>query len=166
MNWRKIEDRLFKHLLFQRIILGVSVIVSIVCAIVYYNLFINSKEVIVHGTYITWEEVKYNYDYAITFPLCIIAALFLTFFLICNLIYCKFTSVELGSKVVTVYRGLFISRLFVSGEKIGTIWAFSPAYFIETELSNKLTINVKFIHNRRVPIAHISFSDNTPSIYI
>jgi len=123
-----------------------------------------TKEVVVHGEGIfSYEIVTYNDYYIIGVLIGFLTATVMGCFLFSDFMFCRFQTTGANTHYITVYRGMNKCSVYVNGEEKGNIGIFSYTNVVDTTLPNGTKISVAF--NRSVFfIAHISFSDHTPSI--
>lgn len=160
------EKQLSRRILKRRIIAGAVAVLFLALFIVCYCLREASKEVIVHEGYLfipSWEEVKYNNQYIPWIVIGIYGTVMAGIWLLCDIVSCKFRTVEKDQHYITLYRGMVHSVVYIDAEEKGRLGAFSRAKVVEAKLPNNVKITVSFSRNIFY-IAHISFSDDTRSI--
>lgn len=158
------EKRLSNHATKRRVITAALMIVFLVIGIVFWSLREASREVIVHGEgWFSYETVTYNNDYAVEIVIGFVTAMLIGCFLFTDLLCCRFRSVEANGHYVTVYKGMIKCSVYINGEEKDAIGIGSFTNVIDTKLPDGTKISVAFSRGAFM-IAHISFSDNNPSV--
>ena len=167
MNEEKVkalEKRLSRHAVRRRIITATSMIVFLVIGIVSWSLREVSREVIIHGEgWLSYETVTYNNDYAVGIVIGFVTAMLIGCVLFTDFLYCRFRSVEANGHYITVYKGMIKCAVCINGEEKDAIGMGSFTNVIDTSLPDGTKISVAFSRGFLM-IAHISFSDNNPSV--
>ena len=70
---------------------------------------------------------------------------------------------EANGHYITVYRGITENVVYVNGEEKCSKGIFSFTYVLETKLPDGVKIGVTFARGAFL-LAHITFSDNNPSV--
>lgn len=160
----KLEKRLSKNILIRRLIIALLCFVFFVIGIVFSSLREASKEVIVHGEGIfSYETVTYDNGYAVGIIIGFLAATILGCILFTDLAFCRFRTTEANGYYVTVHRGMNRCEVYVNGELKDMIGMFSFTSVIDTRLPDGTKLTVSFSRGAFM-IAHVSFSDNNPSV--
>ncbi len=160
------EKRLSNHATKRRVITAALMIVFLVIGIVFWSLREASREVIVHGEgWFSYETVTYNNDYAVGIVIGFVTAMLIGCFLFTDLLCCRFRSVEANGHYVTVYKGMIKCSVYINGEEKDAIGIGSFTNVIDTKLPDGTKISVAFSRGAFM-IAHISFSDNNPSVVL
>ena len=136
--------------------------------ILFWALREASKEVIVHGEefldgVFAWESVKYNENYVVGMIIGFVGASMAMVFLLTDIIFCRFDTAEANGHYITVYRGMTKNVVYVNGEEKDSVGMFSCTYVLETKLPDGVKIGVTFARGAFL-LAHITFSDNNPSV--
>ena len=136
--------------------------------IVFWALREASKEVIVHGEefldgIFAWDTVEYNENYVIGMVIGFVGASMTAVFLLTDMIFCRFDSTEANGHYITAYRGMTKNIVYVNGEEKDRVGMFSFTYVLETKLPDGVKISVTFARGAFL-LAHITFSDNNPSV--
>ena len=135
------EKSLSKKINKRRIIEGVISVVFLITALVFSLLRESTKEVIIHGEgYLSWTETNYNNNYLIE-------------------------TIKKNGHFITVYRGMKESALYINSQEKEKLTFLSFSNVIETKLPDGVKVVVSF-YRGALFLAHVSFSDNNPSIDI
>ena len=160
----ELEHTLSKMNLIRRLIEGGALILFSAIAILFYALREASKEVKIIGSgFFTYESVIYNEDYLIGIIIGVIGLSFAVAFLISDLLLCRYSTAHVGSNDITVYRGMTKCVVYINGEEKAKLGLFSLSSVVEIKLDDGIKLIVSFVRGI-FTIAHLSFSDNTPSI--
>ena len=160
-----LENELSQYLRKRRIILGMLFAGFLIMCIVCFLLREASKEVVEKqiGLFYSREIVVYNEAYSVG----IIAGVLLATIAGCNLLVdflsCGFQTVEANTHYITVYKGMTKYRVYINGEETGSIDRYSYDHVMDTKLPDGTKVCVAFCKHAGM-LAHISFSDNNPSI--
>lgn len=169
MGYIELEKQLAKKQFKRRMIFGILSIVFIIMCIMSLALREASKDVVIHdimGIY-SWEEEIYNDNYFFLLLPGILGATVCLTFLVADFIGCKYKTIENNGHYITVYRGMLECMAFVDGCEVGRIEPFSYKHVIETVLHDKTKVIISFPQGKNLwTLAHISFSDNSPSIEV
>ena len=163
-----LENTLRKHLIRKRIIQALVFFGLLAIGILFWALREASKEVIVHGEEFlngafSWETVKYNENYVVGMIIGFVVASMAMVFLLTDMIFCRFDTAEANGHYITVYRGMTKNVVYVNGEEKDSVGMFSFTYVLETKLPDGVKIGVTFARGAFL-LAHITFSDNNPSV--
>lgn len=160
------ENKLNKLLIKGRIILVLLAIISLAIGIACSILFETTKEVIPHiNEFFSWEEVNYNYDYIYGIVFGFFGAFLFAIFFIVHLLFCKYRSITKGESVITIYRGFFQYIAYVNGKEVDRLFLNIFKYVMEFRLNDGVRVTISFPRNC-FGFAHLSFSDNSPSMTI
>jgi hypothetical protein len=162
------ENTLRKQITKRRIIQVLVFFGLLAIGILFWALREASKEVIVHGEefldgILAWETVRYNENYVVGMIIGFVGASMAMVFLLTDLIFCRFDTVEANGHYITVYRGMTKNTVYVNGEEKDSVGMFSFTYVLETKLPDGVKIGVTFARGAFM-LAHITFSDNNPSV--
>ena len=163
-----LEKELKKHLTQKHIIQALVFCGFLAIGILFLALREASKEVIVHGGdflngVFAWETVEYNENYVVGMIIGFVGASMAMVFLLTDMIFCRFDTAEANGHYITVYRGMAKNVVYVNGEEKDSVGMFSFTYVLETKLPDGVKICVTFARGAFL-LAHITFSDNTPSV--
>ena len=163
-----LENTLRRQLTKKRIIQSLVFFGFLAIGILFFVLREASKEVIVHGEEFlngafAWETVVYNENYVVGMIIGFVSASMAMVFLLTDMIFCRFGTAEANDHYITVYRGMTKNVVYVNGEEKGSVGIFSFTYVLETKLPDGVKISVTFARGAFL-LAHISFSDNNPSV--
>lgn len=151
----------------RRWLLGGLTLLFFAMFILFWILLEATKEVTVHGgTYFpAWESVRYNHTfiYLLIFGLC--GVFFCGISLIMDFLICGYKTIQKDQQYITVYRGMLHNFVYVDGKEKGRIGPFSVSHVVEVWLQSKVKVTVSFSRTIWL-IAHISFSDHTPSMEV
>ena len=167
MGYIDLENQLSQKRRKTRIILALCVVISLVLFFFGIGMREASKEVTVHDyVFFQRESVTYNNNWFLLILPAIIAFIYLSAFLIVDLVLCHFKTFEKDNQHITVYRGMSRSVVYVDGNEVGKIEPLSYEYVIETKLLSGVKVIISFPRRRSLLIdyVHVSFSDNTPSL--
>ena len=110
-----------------------------------------------------WESVRYNENYVIGMIIGFVGGAMAIVFLLTDMIFCRFDSTEANGHYITAYRGMTKNIVYVNGEEKDRVGMFSFTYVLETKLPDGVKISVTFARGAFL-LAHITFSDNNPSV--
>lgn len=163
-----LENTLRKQIIRKRIIQAVVFIGFLSIGILFWALREASKEVIIHGEefldgVFAWKSVQYNENYIIGMIIGFVGGAMAVVFLLTDMIFCRFDSTEANGNYITVYRGMIENVVYVNGEEKDRVGMFSFTYVLETKLPDGVKIGVTFCRGAFL-LAHITFSDNNPSV--
>ena len=163
-----LEKELRKQQIKTRIIQVLVFLGFLAIGIVFWALREASKEVIVHGEefmdgIFAWESVRYNENYVIGMIIGFVGGAMAIVFLLTDMIFCRFDSTEANGHYITAYRGITKNIVYVNGEEKDRVGMFSFTYVLETKLPDGVKISVTFARGAFL-LAHITFSDNNPSV--
>ena len=120
-----------------------------------------------HGEFMdgifAWESVRYNENYVIGMIIGFVGGAMAIVFLLTDMIFCRFDSTEANGHYITAYRGMTKNIVYVNGEEKDRVGMFSITYVLETKLPDGVKISVTFARGAFL-LAHITFSDNNPSV--
>ena len=164
----QLENDLRKQRTKTRIIQALVFLAFLAIGIVTWALREASKEVIVHGEefldgIFSWESVKYNENYVIGMIIGFVGASMAAVIFLTDLIFCRFGTTEANGHYITAHRGMTNNIVYVNGEEKDRVGMFSFTYVLETKLPDGVKISVTFCRGAFL-LAHISFSDNNPSV--
>ena len=161
-----LEKTLSHYLLKRRIITAILFAAFLIIGIAFSTIREATKEVVVHGEGVfTFESVTYNEYCIIGILIGFLAATVIGCILFCDLLFCRFQTAEVNSHYITVYKGMNKCSVYVNGDEKGNVGMFSLSNVVDTKLPDGTKICVAFSRSAFM-IAHISFSDSTPSIDI
>jgi len=163
-----LENTLKKHLIKKRIIQALVFFGFLAIGILFLALREASKEVIVHGDEFlngafAWETVEYNENYVVGMIIGFVGASMAMVLLLSDVIFCRFDTAEANGHYITVYRGMTKNIVYVNGEEKDRVGMFGFTYVLETKLPDGVKIGVTFARGAFL-LAHITFSDNNPSV--
>ena len=160
----KVEKELSRYLIKRRIILLISFFFFLIMGIAFSLIREASKEITVHGEgFLSFESVTYNNSYVIGIVIGFMAALVFFCILSVDIIYCRVKSTEANGHCISVYRGMSKCSVYIDGEEKERIGMLSLTNVIDTKLPDGTKISIAFVRSAYA-VAHISFSDNNPSI--
>ncbi len=168
MHRDEFEKQLRKKDRYRRLIEGVLTGVLLAVGILFWYLRESTKEVILHeGFYFIpgWEEVNYNDNYVPFILLGFLGAFCIGVFWLIDLMMCRFATIQKDLHQITIYRGMLHEIVYVDGAEKGRIEPFSFTNVAEVRLANNVKVTVSF-QRGIFHIAHVSFSDDTPSIEV
>ena len=163
-----LENTLRKQLIRKRIIQALVFFGFLAIGILFWALREASKEVIVHGDEflngaLAWETVEYNENYVVGMIIGFVGASMAMVFLLTDMIFCRFDTAEANGHYITVHRGMTKNVVYVNGEEKDSAGMLSFTYVLETKLPDGVKISVTFARGAFL-LAHITFSDNNPSV--
>ena len=165
LSVERLEASLKKKQDTRRIAIAIVAILMIIIGITCVALREASREVIVNdiGMGLQWETVIYDDRYipGIVFGFAIGITTIALF--ICDLILCRFETLEVNGHYLTVYRGAVECVVYINGEEAGRLELFETSPVVEVRMPDNVKVNVTFCRSW-VVMAHISFSDNNPSV--
>lgn len=168
MTQSEFEKQLSKADTKRRLIEGALTLVFFVIFIVSWSLREATKEVIVHEGYLfipSWEEVNYDPIYLPFILLGVLGAIGVGCFLLSDCLFCRYETVEKDSHYITIHRTLLHNIVYIDGKEVDRLGPFFISHVVETKLPGNVKVTVSF--SRTVwSLAHISFSDDTPSVEI
>ncbi len=154
-----------------RIIKFVIAVLAAALAIGFLHLWEQSAKIVYHEPlpYQTgsdgWESVEYNAAYPFFFVICVVISALSVFYLIYDLISCRFRTVIKGDQYLTVYRGNLFIIVYVDGAEKGRSILLRRYMLVEVWLANRTRATVHFTASPS-NLAHISFSDHTATIEV
>ena len=159
---KELSGYLFKRRIIVSIMFGIFLIIGIVFSLVREA----TKEVVVHGEgFFSYETITYNDYYAIGIVSGFLMATVLACFLVVDLTSCRFQTTVANNHYITVYRGMNKCSVYINGEETDNIGIVSFTNVVDIKIPDGTKISVAFSNSAWL-IAHISFSDNNPSIDI
>ncbi len=162
----QLEKRLSKIMKKRRMIEGLICVIFFVIGIVCSILREASREVIVHGEgFLSFEEVKYNNNYIAGIVIGFFVSFFLAIFFLSDLLASGFATTKANGHFITIYRGMNSNYVYINGDEKGKIGPFDLNNVFETKLPDGVKVVVSF-SRRMLTYAHISYSDNNPSVDI
>lgn len=168
MSQVEFEKQLSKKDTKRRLIEGGLTLFFFVLFIVFYSLREATKEVIIHEGYLffpSWEETNYNNVYVPFIVLGALGGVGSGCFLLSDLIFCRYETVEKDLHCITIHRAMLYSIVYIDGKEVDRLGPVFVSHVVETRLPNNIRVTISF--SRAVwYLAHISFSDDTPSIEI
>ncbi len=166
MKHEELEKSLKKKIFLRRSVEAAALFIFSVVAIVFTSLREASKEITVIGTgFLSYESVSYSEDYSVGIIVGALVASVAFSLLISDLIFLRCVSHDTGLYHITLYRGFIHNTVYVDGIEKGEHGFFGYSPVAETRLDNGTKITVSFLRGVFF-VAHISFSDNTPSVEI
>lgn len=159
MKYIELENDLKMRVRKRRIVEGVLTFVFLITSIIFTVLYDNSKTVEIIGyPPFAYESVTYNRNYLWGIMVGYIGLICSGIFLISDIIFSKLETVEVGEDVITFYRGLLHTNIYVNGEyKDGISFI---GYYLEAPLSDGTMVTVS-IGKQSV---HLTFSNGHPPI--
>lgn len=168
MSQAEFEKQLSKADMKRRLIEGSLTLGFFIIFIISWSFREATKEVIVHQGYLfipSWEEVNYDPIYLPFILLGVLGAMGSGCFLLSDCLFCKFAAVEKDSHYITLHRTLLHNVVYIDGKEVDRLGPFFISHVVETKLPGNVKVTVSF--SRTVWfLAHISFSDDTPSVEI
>ena len=162
----KSEKDLSEYIFKRRIISSICFAFFLIIGIVFASIREATKEVVVYGEGIfSYEIVTYNDYYAFGIVIGFLTATAIGCVLFSDIIFCRFQTVKVNTHYITFYRGMNKCSVYINGEEKDNIGIFSFTNVVDTRLPDGTKISVAFSRSAFM-IAHISFSDNNPSIDI
>jgi len=166
MGYKELEKRLKKKIRLRRSVETAVLLIFSVIAIVFSSLREASKEItVIDSGFFSYESISYNENYSVGIIFGALAAAIALSILISDLLLLRCVSHDTGIYHITLYRGFSRNTVYVDGEEKGEHGFFSYSPVVEAKLDNGTKITVSFLHGVFF-VAHISFSDNTPSVEI
>lgn len=160
----RLEKELSRYLRKRRIISGILFVAFLIMGIVFSSIREATKEILVIGEGVfSYEIVTYNDYYVIGILIGFLTATAIICILFSDLLFCRFQTVEVNTHYITVYKGMIKCSVYINGEEKDNIGIFSLTNVVDTRLPDRTKISVAFSRSVFM-IAHISFSDNNPSI--
>ena len=163
----RLNESLKKKQVTRRIAIAIVSILMIIIGITCAALREASREVIVNdiGMGLQWKTVIYDERYipgiACGFTIGIVTIIVF----ICDLLLCRFKTLEVNGHYLTVYRGLVDSIVYINGEEAGRLELFGSSPVVEIRMPDNVKVSITFCRSWII-MAHISFSNNNPSIDI
>ena len=162
----KLEKDLSEYINKRRIITAILFATFLIIGIVFSSVREATKEVTIHGEgFFSYKTVSYNDYYAIGIVIGFLTATVLACVLLTDLLFCRFQTAEVNGHYITVYRGMNKCAVYINGEENDRFGMFSFTNVIDTRLPDGTKVSVAFSRSAFI-LAHISFSDNNPSIDI
>lgn len=163
---KKLEKELSRYLLKRRIISAILFGIFLIIGIAFSIMREVTKEVVVYGEgFFSYETVTYNEYYIIGILIGFLTATVIGCILFSDLMFCRFRTTEANTHYITVYKGMNKCSVYINGEEKDNIGMLSFTNVVDTKLPDGTKISVAFSRSAFM-IAHISFSDNNPSIDI
>ena len=168
MSQREFEKQLSKADRKRRSIEGALALGFLALFIASWSFREATKEIIIHEGYLfipSWEEVNYDPVYLPFIIVGLLGGMFSGCFLLSDCLFCRYKTVEKDSNYKTIHRALNYNFVYINGTEVERIGPFSFSHVAETKLPNHVKVTICF--SRAVwYLAHISFSDDTPSVEI
>jgi hypothetical protein len=159
MNYIELEEKLRKRIKKRRIIEAALIVAFLIIVIVFSVLYEQSKvvEEISFGP-IKYQDITYNNDF--TWGILVGALGFIptVIYLICDFIFSKLVTFEVGNDYITFYRGIAHINLYVNGEYKDGLSLYG--YYLEAALSDNTRVNVALGKWS----AHFTFTNGHPPI--
>ena len=167
LSVERLEASLKKKQDTRRIVIAIVAISMIIIGITCASLREASREVIVEdlGMGLQWETVVYDDRYIPVIVLGFTIGITTVAVLICDMLLCRFGTLEVNGNYLTVYRGAIDSVVYVNGEEAGKLELLESSPVVEVRMPDNVKVNVTFCRSWIV-MAHVSFSDNHSSIDI
>ena len=144
--------------------MAILFVAFLIIGIIFASIREATKEIVVHGGGIfSYETITYNENYAIGIVIGFLTASIIGCILLSDFIFCRFKTTVANNHSITVYKGMSSCSVYVNGEEKGRIGMLSLTNVVDTSLPDGTKISVAFSRSAFL-IAHISFSDNNPSI--
>ena len=158
MKHIELEKKLNAHIRKRRIVEAVLGVVFLVIGITCNVLREESRvvEEIGEGIF-TYQYVTYNNDFLWGIMVGIMGFIPSVLFLLVDLLCSKVVTFQINRDMLTFYRGLIHTKLYVNGEEKGGI---SSGYYFEATLSDGSKVTVM----RGKYTAHLVFSNGHPPI--
>ena len=169
MRQQEFENQLTKHIFKRRLITGLIWGAFLLLTATFGILRDATKEVIYHEGYAGlisgWEEIIYNETYTILIVLSILGSVFPGSFLLVEFLLGSYRTIQKDLYHITVYRGMLHNILYVDGQEMARTEPSSHSHTLEAHLPNGVRVTVSFGRGVWL-LAHISYSDNTPSVEV
>lgn len=170
MRQQEFEIQLTKHIFKRRLITALIFGAFLLLAATFGILREVTKEHIDHcvgtgGFVASWTEIKYNESYAILMVLSILCSVFPGSCLLVDFLLGSYRTIQKDLYHITVYRGMLHNILYVDGQEMARIEPFSHTHIAEAHLPDGVRVTVSFGRGVWL-LAHISYSDNTPSVEV
>lgn len=162
-----LEAHIKRKQLIRRLVIVAFAIIMIILGITFSILREASREVTYDdlGFGVVWETVTYNESYTPWIAIFLSAGIVTSVLFICDLLLCRFETICVNGNYLTIYRGALDSIVYVNGEESGRLELFGFTPVVEVILPDKVKATVTFCRSWFV-MAHVSFSDNNPSVDI
>ncbi len=160
MNHIILENTLKAHIRKRRVIESITSTVFLVVLIAFAVLYGKSRVVEeVDWGFIIHRTVTYNDDFLWGILLGSLGTILFGILLIADFVFSRFTTVEVNSDYITLYRGVLHTNLYVNGEyKDGM----AIGYYLEATLSDRTKVNVALSKWS----AHLTFTNGYPPVDI
>lgn len=161
MKYIALENELKKHIRKRRMVEIVLCVVSLVIAITFSIAYEQSKvvETIGFGPF-QYQSITYNTNFVWGIMVGVLSFIPSIIALICDVIFIKYTTIEVNGYYVTVYRGMVHNNLYVDG--VYRDGVFLVGHYLETSLPDGTKVFVSL----EKWSAHFSFSNGQPSIEV
>ena len=162
-----LEQRLLKRKIIRLAAIAVLAILLFVAGTVCYSIREESREVVTHQVgYHTWETVTYDDSLIPLIALSIGGGIVAIFYIFLDFMICRYETLSVNGHFLTVYRGPGAAVVYVDGEERGRLGVFEWASpVVEARLPDGVKATVTFGRTPWV-MAHVSYSDNNPSVEI
>jgi len=159
MDVPALEAYLKKRIQKRRITESLFCLGSLAVMVLFIVLYALSKEVTeIESVFGTYQTVMYNPDFIYGIGFGLMALTVFTTILICDLLGSKLHTLEVGGAAVTLYRGLFHTKLYVNGTLADSL-TFS-GYHMEALLPDGSKVNVALGKWS----AHLTFSNGAEAV--
>ena len=170
MQQQEFENQLTKHIFKRRLITGLIWGAFLLLTATFGILREVTKVVIHPEQHEGWisdftQIIQYNENYAILMVLSILASIVPGSCLLVDFLQGSYRTIQKDLYHITVYRGMLHNILYVDGQEMARTKPFSHSHTVEAHLPNGVRITVSFGRTIFL-LAHISYSDNTPSIEV
>jgi hypothetical protein len=162
-----LEQRLLKRKIIRLAAIAVLAILLFVAGTVCYSIREESREVVTHQVgYHTWETVTYDDSLIPLIALSMAGGIVAIFYIFLDFMICRYETLPVNGPFLTVYRGPGAAVDYVDGEERGRLGVFEWASpVVEVRLPDGVKATVTFGRTPWV-MAHVSYSDNNPSVEI
>ncbi len=158
MRHLDLDKELRTHVKKRKIIVGIICVILFIIAISFTIAYEHSK-VIEEIDYFfgKYQSVSYNKNLIWGIMIGWVPLIPLVIVLICDFVFTKIVTIEVGENYVTFYRGLLHTNLYVNGEyKNGLIFG----YYLECSLPDGTKVNAALGKWS----AHLTFTNGYPSV--
>lgn len=163
MDYKALEKGLGKRIRNRRLIEAGIFLASLFLSVAF--MFIREatkKEVKVDSFILEHTYYEYNNVWVPFIVLFVIIYWIALVALIVDFIFIRYRSIEKSGYHITIYRGMLASSMYFNGNKVAEI---TFGQVLEAYLPNEIKVTAS-IYRGAFTLAHISFSDNTPSVEI
>ena len=163
MNYEELERKLTKRIRKRRLIEMLIFVISLVMSVVFIIAWeTTKKKVRIEGFIIEYTYYEYK---GIWVPFIVLFVIIYWISLVClilDFVLIRYKSLEKDGYHITIYRGMLASSMYFDGNKVDEI-TFSQV--MEAYLPNGKRVTAS-IYRGVFSLAHVSFSDSTPSVEI